>query len=118
MAARKAPPPPAEGLLDLFGGQDIPMPTVQPVEPTWGALEGQVKWLKPLAGRHLCDDCTVHVHAGKGGTPLAATARRVGPVGVLHLCPVHAQTHREADARAEREYRARQAVKEHQARRR
>lgn len=103
---RKPAAPPADGLMDLFGGQDIPMAPVEPVEPTWGAVG--VTWPKMLSGRHLCQDCVALIHGNPGGPqPRSAVARRKGPNGELLLCHEHAQHHKDADARAERDAAAR-----------
>lgn len=108
---RKPPEPPAAGLMDLFGGQDVPSVKVEPPAEAWGAAESHVQWLKPLAGRQLCDHCVQAIHKAKtGGSPLAATARRRGPNSVLHLCPEHAQLQRELDAKAEAARKAREAA--------
>lgn len=103
--------PPAPGLLDLFGGQDVPPVKVAPPADAWGAAEANVQWLRPLAGRPLCDHCTQAIHASKGGGhPLVASARRKGPNGQLHLCPEHALLQRELDDKAEAARKAREAA--------
>lgn len=96
MAARKAPPPVAEGQLDAFGAQGVPEAPVKPVEPLWGALN--VTWKKPPAGRHLCQDCVALIHGKPDGPhPRIAVTRRCGPNGELLLCHEHAQIHKDAD---------------------
>lgn len=102
MPPRKPPPPPAEGLLDLFGGQELPPAPVKPPEAAWGAAEGSVKWLKPLSGRPLCEHCTAAIHKSRdGSSPHVATTRRRGPNGDVQLCQQHAQMQRELDDKAE-----------------
>lgn len=101
---RAAAPPPQEGLLDLLGGPE-PAPVVAKPDPLWGALD--VKWSKPPAGRHLCQDCVDLIHGSTGGTsPLAATVRRRGPVSDRLLCAAHAQMHRDEDDRVTRKHAA------------
>lgn len=102
MTRRSPAPPPQDGLLDLLGEPD-PKPRVQKPDPLFGALN--VTWLKVPAGRHLCQDCVDLIHGTTGGTsPLVAVARRKGPNGDRLLCAAHAQDHRDADARVERQY--------------
>jgi hypothetical protein len=61
-----------------------------------------VKWLKPLAGRQLCDHCTAAIHKAKTGAhPNVATTRRRGPNGDAQLCQQHAQMQHELDDKAE-----------------
>jgi hypothetical protein len=104
MSPRKAAPPAQDGLLDLLGGPTV-LPVVEKPEPLWGALD--VKWSKPPAGRHLCQDCVDLIHGSTGGTsPLVATARRRGPVSDRVLCPAHAQMHRDEDDRVARKHAA------------
>lgn len=101
MSPRKAvPAPPQDGLLDLLGAPD-PQPTVEKPDPLWGALD--VKWSKPPAGRHLCQDCVDLIHGkADGPQPLVATRRRRGPNGDRLLCPAHAQMHADEDDRVVR----------------
>jgi hypothetical protein len=109
VSPRKAvPAPPQEGLLDLLGGP-TPLPVVEKPDPLWGALG--VTWHRPPAGRHLCQDCVDLIHGKPGGTsPLVAVARRKGPNGDRVLCAAHAQDHRDADARVERQHAGRSAA--------
>jgi hypothetical protein len=91
-------------MLDLLAAA----PRVDTPEPLYGAAEGNVKWLKPPAGRNLCTLCVRAIHGKEGGpTPLAATARRKGPNEELLLCPEHAIVMRELDDKAEAERKAR-----------
>jgi hypothetical protein len=102
MPRRNPAPPPQDGLLDLLGAPE-PAPRVEKPDPLWGALG--VTWGKPPAGRHLCQDCVDLIHGKEGGThPLVATYRRKGPNGDRLLCPAHAQDHKDADAKVEREH--------------
>jgi hypothetical protein len=103
MSPRNPPPPPQDGLLDLLGAPEVPEVTVERPDPLWGALD--VKWSKPPAGRHLCQDCVDLIHGKEGGTsPLVATRRRKGPNGDRLLCPAHAQIHKDKDERVERQH--------------
>lgn len=103
MSLRKPPPPPTEGLMDLFAGQQLPPAPVERPDPLWGALD--VTWPKVPAGRHLCQDCVALIHGREGGAhPRAAVARRKGPVSDLLLCHEHAQQHRDEDAKVQREH--------------
>lgn len=110
MARRKPPAPPPEGLLDLFGMQEVPPVRVDTPTPLYGADAAHVKWMKvPAAGGpHSCTLCIRAIHGKPGGKhPLRATARRKGPVEELLLCPEHAQVMRELDQAAEAERKAR-----------
>lgn len=103
MSPRKPPEPPTEGLMDLFGGATLTAPSVAAPDPLWGALD--VKWSKPPAGRHLCQDCVDAIHGKPDGPhPALATARRRGPNGDRVLCAAHAQLRRDADDRVTRQH--------------
>ena len=111
MAAHNPPVPPAEGLVDLFGGQEVPPVRVSTAEPVYGAAAANVSWPKMLAGHHLCTLCVRAIHAAKdGAAPLTAVARRKGPNEELLLCAPHAQDMRERDDKAEKERKAREAA--------
>jgi hypothetical protein len=108
MTSRRAAPPPQDGLLDLLG-EPTPAAVVEKVDPLWGALG--VTWPKVPAGRHLCQDCVDLIHGRKDGpNPLVAVARRKGPNGDRLLCAAHAQDHKDADAKVEREHAGRIAA--------
>lgn len=109
MSPRRPPaPPPQEGLLDLLGGPE-PAAKVEKPDPLWGALN--VTWGKTPAGRHLCQDCVDLIHGKPGGQhPFVAVARRKGPNGDRLLCAAHAQDHKDADAKVEREHAGRIAA--------
>jgi hypothetical protein len=115
MSPRKAAPPPQDGLLDLLGGPAVPEVTVEKPDPLWGSLD--VKWSKPPAGRHLCQDCVDLIHGKEGGTsPLVATRRRRAPLGSDNpdsdrlLCNAHAQIRDDEDQRVLRVHAARIAA--------
>lgn len=111
-----------EGLA-LFGREEAaggPLPPLQ--EKVWGALT--VRWTtvrQPArGGAILCRDCITRVEemgVGKAPIPRRATQKRIGPNGELPLCSQDAQTHKDQDARVQREYADRHAHDEHAARR-
>lgn len=109
MTTRRRAEPPAPGLMDMFGGQELPTAPVEPPDPLWGALN--VKWLKPLTGRHLCQDCVDLIHKNPGGPhPNQAVTRRKGPNDERMLCHAHAQIRKDADERVVRQHAARIAA--------
>lgn len=98
MTVRKRAEPPAPGLMDMFGGQELAAPPVERPDPLWGALD--VKWPKMPTGRHLCQDCVEIIHKNPGGPhPRQAVKRRKGPNDDRLLCYEHAQIRADEDAR-------------------
>lgn len=105
--------------VPLFGAEAAvgpPLPALR--DKTWGALT--VKWGRvrqpARGGAILCRDCITRVQemgVDKAPVPRRAVETRTGPNGALPLCAADAQNHRDADARAQREYEERQAHKDH-----
>lgn len=103
MTTRRRAEPPAPGLMDMFGGQELPAAPVEPPDPLWGALN--VTWLKVPAGRHLCQDCVDLIHGRPDGPhPRVAVVRRKGPNDERLLCHEHAIIRKDADERVTREH--------------
>jgi hypothetical protein len=108
--------------LALFAPEEITGPPLPPLKETvWGALVAKYTKLRQPArgGATLCRDCVVRAQelgVGKAPVPRHAMWKRTGPNGDMALCSEDALTHREADAKALREYEARRAHDEHQAR--
>jgi len=103
---------------EAAGGEKLP--ALQ--EPVWGALT--VRWSRvkqpARGGATLCRDCIVRAQemgVAKAPVPRRAVWKRTGPNGDLPLCSEDAQTHRDADAKAQREYDAKHAHDAHQAKR-
>lgn len=95
--------------MDLFGDRSIPDAPVAPPDPLWGALD--VKWMRPPAGRHLCQDCVDLIHGRSDGPqPRLAVKRRKGPNGERLLCAAHAQIRLDADERVKRDHAGRIAA--------
>ena len=111
--------PSADEGLALFGREEVaggPLPPLQ--EKVWGALV--VKWVKvkqpARGGAILCRDCITRAQemgVDKAPVPRRAMWKRVGPNGDLPLCSQDAQTHKDEDARVQREYEQRHGHAEH-----
>ena len=113
---------PSPDELALFAPESASGPPLPPLkEKVWGALV--VKWTKvkqpARGGSILCDDCVKRAQElGTANAPMPhrAMQKRTGPNGDLMLCSEDAQTHKDEDARVQREYEQHHAHDQHASR--